>query len=261
MILIDSHCHLDRYEDLEPVLERARRAGVGLFLSISTCPKNFDQVIKIAEKYPDVYAAAGVHPSHAHTVSAQGLYDWMIKCVQHPKVVAIGETGLDGLDHSPDMSIQEKIFHIHIQAALDTGCPLVVHTRDTDATFLSVMAPYMSAEGSKPKGVLHCFTGGLDCAQRAVQWGWKVSMSGIVTFKNARNVQDMARALPLSALLVETDAPWLAPSPHRGQTNEPAYVVHTAEKLAALHGCTLDNVACVTNQSFFELFSKVPPIA
>jgi len=215
-------------------------------------------VISIAEKYPDVYAAVGVHPSDTHTVSADGLYDWIVQCTHHPKVVAIGETGLDGLDRSPDMRVQKDIFRIHIQAALDTGHPLVVHTRDTDDGFLSVMAPYMSQKnGSKPTGVLHCFTGGLACAQRAIQWGWKVSLSGIVTFKNARSVQDMARSLPLSALLVETDAPWLAPEPHRGQTNEPAYVVHTAAKLAALKDCSLDAVAQATSQSFHSLFPKV----
>jgi TatD DNase family protein len=255
-MFIDSHCHLDRYDDLEPVLERARKAGVGLFLAISTSPSNFDKVIAIAEKYPDVYAAVGVHPSDSDTVSSDGLYDWIVQCTRHHKVVAIGEAGLDGLDRSPDMDIQKEIFRIHIQASLDTGHPLVVHTRDTDDAFLSVMAPYMNGNGSKPKGVLHCFTGGLDCAQQAIAWGWKVSFSGIITFKNARAVQDMARSLPLSSLLVETDAPWLAPEPHRGQTNEPAYVMHTAAKLAALKDCTLDQVAQATCQSFYALFSK-----
>lgn len=258
--IIDSHCHLDRYDDVNSVLDRARAAGVTGFLAISTSPRNFDKVMPIAEAHPDVYAAAGVHPCDVNDVSESTLYDWLVHCTQHPKVVALGETGLDGLDRSPDRQRQKDIFRIHIQAAMDTDHPLVVHTRNTDEDFLSVMTPYMHGAGPKPKGVLHCFTGGLACAEQAIQWGWKVSMSGIVTFKNAASVQHMARHLPLSSLLVETDAPWLAPDPHRGQVNEPAHIVHTVRHLATLKACSAQDIAQATTQSFVDLFPKARDI-
>lgn len=254
---IDSHCHLDRYPDLESVMERARQAQVPLVLTICTSIANFDKVIAIAERYPQVYASVGIHPSDVSTEMDPTVYDWLMEKVAHPKVVALGETGLDVMPSSPPLELQERLFRIHIQGALDTGLPLVVHTRHADDPFLSVLRSYRQ----KPLGVLHCFTGSLSCAQEAISWGWKVSLSGILTFKNAQSVQDMAQRLPLEALLIETDAPWLAPQKYRGEINEPSYIVETAATLAQLHQVPLEKVASWTTRSFFELFKKIPPLA
>jgi TatD DNase family protein len=254
LLIVDSHCHLDRYPDLKDILERAFKAQVTLFLTICTSVENFDKVIAIAEAYPQVYASVGVHPSEVSLEMEKELYAWLVDKASHPKVVALGETGLDVMPHSPPLEVQERIFRIHIQAALDTGLPLVVHTRHSDDPFLSILDSYPE----KPLGVLHCFTGSLECAQQAVSWGWKVSLSGILTFKNARDLQNMAKMLDLDSLLIETDAPWLAPQSYRGQTNEPSYLIETARCLADLKATSVQQVALSTTHSFFELFKKVP---
>ncbi len=257
MFFIDSHCHLDRYQDLESVLERANQAQVKLLLTICTSIENFDKVLPIAEYYPHVYASVGIHPGEVNQEMGPDLYSWLVEKTAHPKVVALGETGLDMMPHSPPLELQERIFRIHIQAALDMGLPLVVHTRHADEAFLSVLRSFPQ----KPLGVLHCFTGSLACAQEAVSWGWKVSLSGILTFKNAKEIQDMARNLSLDDLLIETDAPWLAPQKYRGQTNEPSYIIETAAYLAGLHHKPIEEIASCTTRSFFDLFNKVPPLS
>lgn len=255
MFFVDSHCHLDRYTNLNEIIERALKAQVKLFLTICTSIENFDKVIAIAEAYPQVYASVGIHPSEVSVEIEKDLYGWLVEKAAHPKVVALGETGLDVMPHSPPLEVQERLFRIHIQAALETGLPLVVHTRHADDLFLSVLNSY----SHKPSGVLHCFTGSLACAQQAVSWGWKVSLSGILTFKNAKEVQDMAKNLELHTLLIETDAPWLAPQSHRGKLNEPSYITETASFLAQLHGVSVQEIALSTTRSFLELFKKIPP--
>jgi TatD DNase family protein len=253
MFVIDSHCHLDRYPDVSVILERARKQNVGVCLAISTSQENFEKVKPIAQAYAGVYAAAGVHPCDVD--QAQSLEDtraWLYQAAEHPKVIALGETGLDVQQRSPCLKLQEAYFQTHIDVACDTGLPLVVHTRNSDALFLEIL----ERQTQKPRGVLHCFGGTLDCALRAIAWGWKVSLSGILTFKNAPAVRDMAKALPKEALLVETDAPWLAPEPFRGHQNEPALVVHTLAILADLHQESVQDMAAITTGNFYDLFPK-----
>lgn len=263
MPLIDSHCHLDRFEDLQEVLDRARSVGVRRLLSISTNAKTFSELLPLVQAHEEVYGTVGIHPSDVHSMPEEEIFPWLLAGLSHGKIVGIGETGLDALPTSPPMADQERIFRIHIRAALEHALPLIVHTRQSDTHFLSVMRHVRSHErgGKDIKGVLHCFTGSLECAREVVDWGWKVSLSGILTFKSAVDLQRMAQSLPLSSLLVETDAPWLAPTPHRGQRNEPAYVMETAKMLAALRECSLEEVLSVTGANFFELFGKIPPLS
>lgn len=254
--VIDSHCHLDRYENPTDIIERAHNVGVDTLLSISTSRRNFESVISIAHHHPYVYASAGIHPCDVHLdPDPDTLYQWLCNHASNPKVIGLGETGLDQQATSPDLCLQKKIFDTHIQASITTQLPLIVHTRNSDATFLDVM----DANTHKPRGVLHCFTGGIPCAKKAVNWGWKVSLSGILTFKNGQAVRDMAKALPLEALLIETDAPWLAPQSKRGQMNEPAYILETLGFLADIHGKTTQEMAAITTLNFFNLFQKIAP--
>jgi TatD DNase family protein len=262
MPLIDSHCHLDRFEDVDMVLERGRKNGVHGFLSISTNEKTFSHLLPIVERHEDVYGTVGLHPCDIGSMSEDALYPWLIEQSSHPKIVGIGETGLDALATSPAMADQERYFRHHIRAALACNLPLIVHTRNSDESFLSVMRDVRAnwPGGNEVMGVLHCFTGSLECAKEVIHWGWKVSLSGIVTFKNAPDLHSMARELPLSSLLVETDAPWLAPQPYRGQRNEPAYIVETAAILAGFQNCSLEHVGRTTTQNVLDLFRKMPPM-
>ena len=262
MPLIDSHCHLDRFQDVDIVLDRARKNGVHRFLSISTNEKTFSELLPIVESHEDVYGTVGLHPCDIGSMPEDALCPWLIEKLSHPKIVGIGETGLDALPTSPAMVDQERYFRHHIRAALACNLPLIVHTRNSDESFLSVMRDVRAnwSGGHGVMGVLHCFTGSLECAKEVIDWGWKVSLSGIVTFKNAPDLQNMARALPLSSLLVETDAPWLAPQPYRGRPNEPAYIVETAAMLASLQSCSLEHVSRVTTQNVLDLFRKMPPM-
>lgn len=364
-LVVDTHCHLDRYEDPDAVVERAVRAGVRAMVAISTCPDNFAKVLPIAQRWTEVWACAGVHPCDAtpaliqhlayvygsthpqrgfldpqpqslyqqdpHSISVCGMvgtkdvgkdqvnqeatwgredpkqpltqknvshsisshnrhhqscldtpqdpdphngllvqeadalayvYDWLVHSATDPKVIGLGETGLDCF-HSKDPHVlarQEQFFAVHIRAAQDTGLPLVVHTRHSDDLFLHTMSKAFDrarAEGRPlARGVLHCFTGSTACAVQAASWGWKVSLSGILTFGSAGDVRAMAAALPVDALLVETDAPWLAPAAYRGQRNEPAYVRETLQMLAQVRGCTPDEMAAQTTSNFCQLFTK-----
>ncbi len=261
MFLIDSHCHLDRFPDVEDRLARARQNGVHRFLSISTGPDTFQALQPIIENHADVYGTVGLHPCDINSLHQESVYSWLAQGLSHDKIVGIGETGLDALPSSPDMNMQKNYFREHIRAAIEFNLPLIVHTRHSDAAFLSVMQDIRQniPNGDRVRGVLHCFTGSLACAQTVIDWGWKVSFSGILTFKNARELQDMARLLPLSALLIETDAPWLAPHPYRGQRNEPAYIIETAHMLASLKNVSISEIAQTTTANFFELFGKIPP--
>jgi TatD DNase family protein len=260
-MLIDSHCHLD-FPDLKGnragLLERARAAGVGLMVTISTRVRRFDEVLGIAEARENVFCSVGTHPHNAAEepdVTAEDL----VRLAQHKKVVAIGEAGLDyHYDNSP-RDLQEKGFRTHIAAARETKLPLVIHAREADDDIARILEEE-TAKGAFPF-VLHCFTGGPDLAKRGLALGGYISFSGVLTFKTAENLRSIAKEVPLDRLLVETDAPYLAPEPLRGRTNEPAYVVHTAAKLAAARGLSPDEIAAATTENFFRLFSKVPRTA
>lgn len=257
-LLVDSHCHLDFPDfaaERDAVITRARQAGIGLMLTISTRLDQFAQVLAIAESYPDVYCTVGIHPheadDHVDVAAAR-----LIELASHPKVVGIGETGLDYFYEHSDRKAQRACFLAHIAAARETGLPVVIHTRDADEDTAAIIDAEM-AKGPF-KGLLHCFSSGQPLAELAVRHGMMVSFSGILTFNKARGVQDAARALPLDHLLVETDAPYLAPVPLRGKRNEPSYVVHTAAFLAKLKGIGSAELTAATTDNFLRLFAKVP---
>ena len=257
-MLVDSHCHLDFPEfapELDAVVARARAAGVGRMVTIGTRLDQFERVLAIAERFADVYCSVGVHPHEAG--DAWGCDPAvLIELARHDKVVGIGETGLDYYyEHSPRPA-QQRSFRAHIAAARATGLPLIVHTRDAEADTLEILAEEQ-ARGAF-RGVIHCFTGTRALAEGAVALGFSVSLSGIVTFKKADAVRAAAASVPLDRLLVETDAPYLAPVPHRGKRNEPAFVVHTAATAAALVDLAPAALAERTTENFFALFDKVP---
>ncbi|SCW46910.1 TatD DNase family protein [Sphingobium faniae] len=256
-MLIDSHCHLNYkglIEDQQNVLERARAAGVGLMLNIATRESEWDDVLGTALREPDVWATVGIHPheadEHPHVDTAK-----LVERAAHPRVVGIGETGLDYYyDHS-DRERQRKSFRAHIAASRETGLPLIVHTRDAEDDTLAVMREEMG-KGAYG-GVIHCFTASGAFADAALELGFYISISGIVTFKNARDLQETAARLPLDRLLVETDSPFLAPVPHRGKSCEPAYVADTARFLAHLRDESVGQLAEATSANFLTLFRKI----
>ena len=257
-MLVDSHCHLDFPDfeaELDGVVARAQAAGIGRIVSISTRLRRHAQVLAIAEKFSQVYCSVGTHPHHAHEEIDIGA-DELIARAQHRKVVAIGEAGLDYHYDSSPREAQEQGFRQHIQAARATGLPLVIHSRDCDADMARILEEE-TGEGAFP-AVLHCFTGGRDLAFRAMDLGHYVSFTGILTFKNSGALREIAAALPADRILVETDAPYLAPLPYRGQRNEPAYVVETAKVLAQTRGVSFEAIARQTTENFFRLFNKVP---
>jgi TatD DNase family protein len=256
-MLVDSHCHLDFPDfasEIDAVVSRARNAGIGRMVTISTRVSRHAQVLAIAEKFPDVFCSVGTHPHNAHEeldIDAQAL----MKIAQHPKVVAIGEAGLDyHYDNSP-RNAQAQGLRQHILAARETGLPLVIHSRECDDDMTKILQDE-SGKGAFP-AVLHCFTGGRDLAFAAIELGHYVSFTGILTFKNSQNLRDIAAALPPDRILVETDAPYLAPLPYRGKRNEPAYVAETAKVLASARGVSAEEIARRTTENFFRLFSKV----
>ena len=256
MRLIDSHCHLN-YEGLaerrDEVLAHARAAGVTGFLNISTRQAEWNEVIAAAEANADVWATVGVHPHEADAHPDLGAAA-LIESSSHPDVIAIGECGLDYYYDKSDRAAQRERFGAHIEAARATGLPLVVHTRDAEGDTAAILEQAVSAGGVR--GVLHCFTGSWDLAKKALDLGFYVSLSGIVTFKNARDLQETAKIIPENRLLVETDSPFLAPVPHRGRTCEPAFVADTARFVAGLRGVEVETLAKQTTNNFFNLFTK-----
>jgi TatD DNase family protein len=257
-MLVDSHCHLDFpdfKDELDAVVARARAAGVGRLVTISTRVRRQADLLAIAERFDEVFCSVGTHPHHAHEEIDIGTAD-LVERTRHPKVVALGEAGLDyHYDNSP-RSAQERGFRAHIAAARQTGLPLVIHSRDADADMAKILRAE-SANGGFP-AVLHCFTGGRDLAFAGIELGLYVSFTGILTFKKSEDLRAIAAALPADRILVETDAPYLAPGPYRGKRCEPAYVVETAKVLAEVRGVSLDEVARQTTENFFRLFRKVP---
>ena len=251
-MLVDSHCHLDYAapEERGEILARARRAGVQTLLTISTKLGEFPGVRAIAESDSDVWCSVGIHPHEAAAEADPGVAG-LVSLAQHEKVVGIGETGLDFYyEHSPRPR-QEALFRAHCRAARETGLPLIVHTRDADPETAQILA-----EEGPPKGVIHCFSTGRQLAEKALELGFHISLSGILTFKNAEALRAIARDVPLERLLVETDAPYLAPVPLRGKRNEPAFIVHTAKLLAELKGVSVETLAQATSENFFRLFNK-----
>jgi TatD DNase family protein len=257
-MLVDSHCHLDFPDfasELDAVVARARAAGLGRMVTISTRVKKHAQVLAVAETFPDVFCSVGTHP---HTAQEETDIDAarLIALSQHPKVVAIGEAGLDyHYDKSP-RDLQAKSFREHIAAARATRLPLVIHSRDCDEDMATILTEEMG-KGAFP-AVLHCFTGGRGLAFKAIDLGLCISFTGILTFKNSNALRDIAKDLPAERILVETDAPYLAPGPYRGKRNEPSYVVETARVLAETRGVSTDEIARQTTENFFRLFNKVP---
>jgi TatD DNase family protein len=257
-MLVDSHCHLDFPDfaaDLEAVVARAEAVGIGRIVTISTRVRRHAEVLAIAERFPDIYCSVGTHPHNAHEELDIGAGE-LVQRTRHPKVVAIGEAGLDyHYDYSP-RAAQEQGFRAHIAAARETGLPLVIHSREADADMARILKEE-TGKGAFP-AILHCFTGSRELAFDAIDLGLYISFTGILTFKNSQGLRDIARDLPAARILVETDAPYLAPGPHRGKRNEPAFVVETAKVLAAARGVSFDEVARQTTENFFRLFGKVP---
>ncbi len=255
-MLIDSHCHLEYkglVEDQSGVLARAREAGVGGFLSISTRQREWDQVIATAERESDVWASVGIHPHEADGHADLGEAA-LLAAAAHPKVIAIGETGLDYYyDHS-DRETQKALFRRHISVARQTGLPIIIHTRDAEADTAAILTEEME-QGAFP-ALIHCFTASADFARIVLDLGLTISLSGIVTFKNARDLQAIAADLPEDRILVETDTPFLAPIPHRGRVCEPAFTADTARFVAELRGQTPEQLAEITTRNFFKLFGK-----
>ena len=255
-MLIDSHCHLE-YEGLvenrQAVLARAREAGIRGFLNISTRRREWDAVIATAEREPDVWASVGIHPHEADSHADLG-EAVLREATLHPRVIAIGETGLDYYYDKSDRQVQQALFRIHIAIARETGLPLIIHTRDAEEDTARIIEEEME-QGAFP-ALIHCFTASAPFAERMLQAGLFISLSGIVTFKNAKDVQAVAATLPDDRILVETDSPFLAPIPHRGRTCEPAYTADTARFVAQLRGVPPEELAALTTRNFFTLFQK-----
>lgn len=255
-MLIDSHCHLDFPElaaDRVGVLARARAAGIDGMVTISTRVKRFDEIKAIAEENAEVWCSVGTHPHHADEELDIFTED-LVRLSAHPKCVAIGEAGLDYFYDNAPKAAQETGLRRHIAASRLTGLPLVIHSRSADAHMGAVLTDEVG-QGAFPF-VLHCFTGGADLARQALALGGYISFSGIITFKNAEEIREVAKFVPADRYLVETDAPYLAPVPHRGGTNEPSYVAHTAAKVAEVRGISLEQLGAETTDNFFRLFSK-----
>jgi len=255
-MLVDSHCHLDFPDfegELDAIMARAAARGVHTMVTIGTKLREFDRVRAIAERFDNVYCTVGVHPHEAEAEDAASI-DLLVKLSQHPKVVGIGETGLDFYyNHSP-RDRQAKVFDMHIEASRQTGLPLIIHCRDADPEMARTLRA-ASEKGAVP-GLIHCFSSTVELSAAALEVGFSISLSGIVTFKNAVELRKIAEKIPIERMLVETDAPYLAPVPHRGKRNEPSYVADTAVFIAQLRGVSPEALAQQTTDNFFKLFTK-----
>jgi TatD DNase family protein len=257
-MLVDSHCHLDFpdfAEDLDAIVTRAESAGIGRIVTISTRVKRLDGLLAIAERFPNVYCSVGTHPHHADEedgIAAEELID----LTKHPKVVALGEAGLDYFYDNGSPQAQERGFRAHIAAARATGLPLVIHTRDADEGCARILEEEMTK--GPFRAVLHCYTGGRELAMKAISLGLWISFTGILTFKKSQALRELAAELPADRIMVETDAPYLAPGKFRGKRNEPSYVGEIAKVLAETRGVSLEEISRQTTENFFHLFSKVP---
>jgi len=257
-MLIDSHCHLDFpdfADELPEIVARAQAVGIERMVTICTRVAKFRQVLAVAERFAQVYCSVGTHPHNSHEepdVTAEQLID----LTAHPKVVAIGEAGLDYFYQRDHAAAQARSLRVHIEAARQTGLPLVIHSRDADEDMIAILEEE-TGKGAFP-AVLHCFSSGRDLMERGVALGLYVSLSGILTFKRSEELRAIAADVPMDRLLVETDAPYLAPQPYRGKRNEPSYVTHTCDVLAGVKGLSDSEMRGITTDNFFRLFSKVP---
>lgn len=258
-MLVDSHCHLDFPDfasDLDDIVARAKAAGIGRILTISTRVRRLDALLAIADRFPDVYCTVGTHPHQADEedgISTQEL----VELSSHPKVVGFGEAGLDYFYQHGSREAQERGFRNHIAAARATGLPLVIHTREADDDCGRILEDEM-AKGAF-RAVLHCYTGGRELAMKAISLGLFISFTGILTFKKSESLRELAAELPADRIMVETDAPYLAPGKHRGKRNEPAYVIEIARVMAEARKVSLEEISRQTTENFFRFFSKVPP--
>jgi TatD DNase family protein len=256
-MLVDSHCHInfpDLASNMDAVMQSMATNNVTHALCVSVNMREFPQVLAVAEAHDNIYASVGVHPDYEDEdpVSVEEL----VRLAAHPRVIAIGETGLDYFRLTGDLEWQRERFRTHIRAAILAGKPLIIHTREAAEDTIRIM----QEEGARQiGGVMHCFTESLEVAEQAIALGFYISFSGIVTFKNATNLKQVAQHIPLECMLVETDSPYLAPVPFRGKTNQPAYVKYVAEEIARLRGITLDEVAQATTHNFFRLFKQARP--
>jgi TatD DNase family protein len=258
-MLVDSHCHLN-FPELSENIQSLRlnmvEAQVGHALCVSVTLDKFPEVLSLAEQFENFYASVGVHPDYEDI--DEPTVDELVRLAQHPKIVAIGETGLDYFRLTGDLEWQRERFRTHIRAAIKSGKPLIIHTRSAADDTLRIM----QEEGAnKVGGVMHCFTESLDVALAAIEMGFYISFSGIVTFKNATQLKEVAQAIPLDKMLVETDSPFLAPMPFRGKTNQPAYVKYVAQEIANLRRISLDAVMQATTQNFFTLFKHAKEVS
>ncbi len=256
-MLVDSHCHLNYaglVEEQGAVLARAREAGITAFLNISTRRSEWDDVVGTAEREPDVWASIGIHPHEAEQHADLGA-GALLEAAAHPRVVAIGESGLDYYYDKSDRAVQRDLFRTHIAVSRETGLPLIVHTRDAEDDTVAILADEME-KGAFP-ALIHCFTASAEFGRKVLDLGLTISISGIVTFKNARDLQEFVPEIPEDRLLVETDSPFLAPVPQRGKTCEPAFVRHTAEFVAGLRGEPVESLSAYTTRNFYKLFDKV----
>ncbi len=258
-MLVDSHCHLNYeglVEDQPAVLARAREAGVGAFLNISTRRSEWAAVVGTAEREADVWASIGIHPHEADQHADLGEAA-LLEATRHPRVIAIGESGLDYYYDKSDRAVQQALFRTHIAVSRQTGLPLIIHTRDAEEDTVAILGDEME-KGAFP-ALIHCFTASAAFGRAVLDLGLTISISGIVTFKNARELQEFAKEIPADRILVETDSPFLAPVPYRGKTCEPAYVTSTANFVADLRGEPVETLAVQTTRNFYSLFSKAVP--
>lgn len=258
-MLVDSHCHLDFPDlanNLDNIIQAMLHTGVGYALCISVTLPEFPKVLAIAESHDNIFASVGVHPDYEDEASMT--VEDLVRLANHPKVVGIGETGLDYFRLTGNLEWQRGRFRTHIRAAIASGKPLIVHTRNAADDTIRIMR---EENASLAGGVMHCFTENLDVALQAIELGFYISFSGILTFKNAESIKNVARQIPLDRILVETDSPYLAPVPFRGKTNQPAYVKYVAEEVAALRGISLEEVEEATTSNFFRLFRHARSVA
>jgi TatD DNase family protein len=255
-MLIDSHCHLEFPEfadDLPAILARAKAAGIGALVTISTRIRRFEAITAIAEAHKGIYCSLGTHPHQAEEEAAISLEE-IIALSQHPKVIAIGETGLDYFYHYAPIDTQHASFRRHLAACRQTDLPVIIHARDADADMLAILQ--QEGMGAGLRGVLHCFSSGEALAMACIEAGFYISFSGMLTFPKSQALREIAARIPLERLLVETDAPFLAPVPMRGKRNEPAFVAHTAATLARIKGVTSEDLARITTENFYRLFTR-----
>jgi len=260
MMLVDSHCHLDYAalaKDRDGVVARARAAGVIRMVNIGTTRREFEQVRTTSNHYDDVFCSVGVHPHHVSEEGENVSADNLVELANDPKVVGIGETGLDYFYKEGAIDRQHESFRQHLRAGIATNLPIIVHSRDAEEDTVKILIEE-SAGHTKPRGVLHCFSSRRILAEEALKLGFYISLSGILTFKKSQELRDIARDVPMDRLLVETDSPFLAPEPFRGRPCEPAYVKNTAQVLADIKGVSLEVIARQTTENFFQLFNKVP---